>query len=550
AGRARLLGSRLARAALATALGRRDDALRAGIWQADSGTVTRPDAVRRGTRQAVDRADLALAERLARAARDAEPGGAADALLAEVLEYRGHSAEAAEVLSDVPPPGPERVRWALARAETLYWGSGEVAAAERTLDLVSGDLAEGTRTWILLFDGRCSAVLETARRLAAADSADVQAVMWALAAATAAAGFLGRAADVTAFHDQGQALAARHGEDYPWSVVQLGIARCLACLAMGELTTAWDVADEGYRRILSGPAPLMSAGWAGFRGLVEYARGRPLTAGRSLAEAVGALQDRDTVRLSGAFMAGLAAANAVGGDPAAARTWTEAAARRANGANRLFAPWAALGEAWAHAAAGVMSDAVASARTAAALARDLGLPAVEAQALYDVARLGAATDLARLDELSARLGTPFCAALATAAHGIAGADGDALCATATDFARLGHDLLAAEAATTAVPAYRQAGLAGRAAIAMERAAGLKAHCEGAATPLLGHECTAVLTRREREVALLAAKHTSRHVAERLGLSVATVNNNLARVYVKLGISTRAQLAVLMDGSGA
>ncbi|MFC4116335.1 AAA family ATPase [Nonomuraea zeae] len=554
AGRARLLGSRLARAALDTPLRRRDDALRAGIWQVESGTVTRADIVRRGARQAVDRADLALAERLARAARDAEPGGAADALLAEVLEYRGHSAEAAEVLSDVPPPGPERVRWALARAETLYWGSGEVAAAERTLDLVAagpgGDLAEGTRTWIFLFDGRCSAVLETAGRLAAADSANVQAVMWALAAATAAAGFLGRADDATAFHDQGQALAARHGEEYPWCVVQLGIARCLAGLVLGDLTTAWDVADEGYRQILSGPTPLMSAGWAGFRGLVEHAQGRPITAGRSLAEAVGALQGRDTVRLTGAFMAGLAGASAVGGDPAAARMWTEAAARRANGANRLFAPWAALGDAWTHAAAGSLSEAVRSARTAAGLARDTGLPAVESQALYDVARLGAATDLTRLDELGARLGTPFGAALATAARGLADVDGEALCAAATVFARLGHDLLAAEAATTAVHAYRQAGLTGRTAIAMERAAGFKARCEGAATPLLGQECTAVLTRREREVALLAARHSSKHVAQRLGLSVATVNNNLARVYVKLGISTRAQLAALVEGSGA
>jgi DNA-binding CsgD family transcriptional regulator len=56
----------------------------------------------------------------------------------------------------------------------------------------------------------------------------------------------------------------------------------------------------------------------------------------------------------------------------------------------------------------------------------------------------------------------------------------------------------------------------------------------------------VLSRREREVALLAVNHSSRHIAERLGLSIATVNNHLARAYGKLGVTSRAQLAGLLD----
>ncbi|GAA4928102.1 DNA-binding CsgD family transcriptional regulator [Nonomuraea thailandensis] len=52
----------------------------------------------------------------------------------------------------------------------------------------------------------------------------------------------------------------------------------------------------------------------------------------------------------------------------------------------------------------------------------------------------------------------------------------------------------------------------------------------------------------REVALLAVHHSSRAIAQRLGLSVATVNNNLARVYVKLGVGNRAQLAALLDAT--
>lgn len=62
----------------------------------------------------------------------------------------------------------------------------------------------------------------------------------------------------------------------------------------------------------------------------------------------------------------------------------------------------------------------------------------------------------------------------------------------------------------------------------------------------------VLTRREREVALMAAAgRASREIADLLGLSVRTVDNYLGRAYSKLGVSGRTQLAGLLcpDGSG-
>ncbi|GAA2211626.1 LuxR family transcriptional regulator [Nonomuraea monospora] len=551
AGRARQLWWRLAGALLETPLRRRDDLLRAALWQVEGGAVARADIVRTGARQAVDRADLALAERLARAAGQAEPCVEADALLARVLEYRGRSAEAAAVLREQPPAGDELPAWALVRAETLYWGSGDAPAAERALDLVRGlpgeDLAEGIRTWILLFDGRCAAVLEVTERLLAARSASAQSAIWATAAATAAAGFLGRAADAAAYHRRGQHLAEERRTELPWGVVELSIARSLAHLAMGELDAAWTVADEGYRQVLSGQSPMMSAGHVGLRGLVEHAQGRPDSAGRSLREAVSALDGRDTFRLTHLFLAGLAAATALGGAGDGARGWMERADATGNDANRLFAPWTVLAGAWTLAAEGRLTDATHTAAYAADLARGLGLPTVEASARYDVLRLGGNGECRRLDELDGVLRTPFSGALAAAAGGLRHGDGQVLSAAADSLVRLGQQLLAAEVATGAVRAYRQAGLAARAAMAAERAAALRAGCEGAVTPLLNHEnVTAVLTRREREVALLAVHHSSRVIAERLGLSVATVNNNLARVYGKLGVGNRARLAALLD----
>ena len=60
-----------------------------------------------------------------------------------------------------------------------------------------------------------------------------------------------------------------------------------------------------------------------------------------------------------------------------------------------------------------------------------------------------------------------------------------------------------------------------------------------------------LTPRERDVASLAASgETSKDIADRLYLSVRTVNNHLQNVYAKLGINGRRQLAgALGDESG-
>jgi DNA-binding CsgD family transcriptional regulator len=57
-----------------------------------------------------------------------------------------------------------------------------------------------------------------------------------------------------------------------------------------------------------------------------------------------------------------------------------------------------------------------------------------------------------------------------------------------------------------------------------------------------------LTDREREIAALAAAgHPSRVIADRLYLSVRTVDNHLSRIYDKLGVSKRADLASALEG---
>jgi DNA-binding CsgD family transcriptional regulator len=55
-----------------------------------------------------------------------------------------------------------------------------------------------------------------------------------------------------------------------------------------------------------------------------------------------------------------------------------------------------------------------------------------------------------------------------------------------------------------------------------------------------------LTRREREVAVLAARgRTSREIAAELHVSVRTVDNHLQNAYTKLGVSRRNDLATAL-----
>ncbi|HSS09642.1 MAG TPA: helix-turn-helix transcriptional regulator, partial [Acidimicrobiales bacterium] len=58
--------------------------------------------------------------------------------------------------------------------------------------------------------------------------------------------------------------------------------------------------------------------------------------------------------------------------------------------------------------------------------------------------------------------------------------------------------------------------------------------------------SARLTRREQEIARLAAAgHSNREIAERLVVSIRTVEGHLLRTYVKLGVQTREELTAVL-----
>ena len=111
------------------------------------------------------------------------------------------------------------------------------------------------------------------------------------------------------------------------------------------------------------------------------------------------------------------------------------------------------------------------------------------------------------------------------------------------FEGVGALLMAAEASSEASAACRRDGLDRRASTWDHRAEELRARCGGIRTPGLAHAGEGErLTRREREVADLAASGaSSKEIADRLFLSVRTVENHLQHAYTKLGVTGREQL---------
>ncbi|MFE3824860.1 LuxR C-terminal-related transcriptional regulator [Streptomyces sp. NPDC059092] len=135
-------------------------------------------------------------------------------------------------------------------------------------------------------------------------------------------------------------------------------------------------------------------------------------------------------------------------------------------------------------------------------------------------------------------------ALALSAH-----DGDALGEVSLRFDALGLLPLAAEASAQAAWAHQSSGDRRRARAAQAASAELVHRCGAEpppwAVPADGRDrgTRTGLTVREREIVTLAVSQLSnKEIADRLVLSVRTVENHLYRAYGKLGVTTRSELA--------
>ena len=126
-------------------------------------------------------------------------------------------------------------------------------------------------------------------------------------------------------------------------------------------------------------------------------------------------------------------------------------------------------------------------------------------------------------------------------------DGAAMIRVAAEFEELGARLDAADAYAAASHLLESANEHTRSVPAFSAANRLAAACGGLRTPALELAANPLpLTVREREIAnLVAAGLTNRAIADRLVISVRTVEGHLYRACGKIGASDREELAAAL-----
>jgi DNA-binding CsgD family transcriptional regulator len=145
------------------------------------------------------------------------------------------------------------------------------------------------------------------------------------------------------------------------------------------------------------------------------------------------------------------------------------------------------------------------------------------------------------------LKTPLAEAAADHARGLADHDGDLLDVVADRFTDMGAVALAADAAAQAADEHACKGNRGKEVESSTRAYRLASQ-GGLRTPAVDAAARPLpISGREREIAMLvAAGLSNRQIADRLVVSVRTVDGHLYRIFGKLGISTRDQLIHLLN----
>ncbi|MBM7848031.1 DNA-binding CsgD family transcriptional regulator [Arthrobacter roseus] len=340
-----------------------------------------------------------------------------------------------------------------------------------------------------------------------------------------------------------QLIASHRGRFLDYSdfvVVRHGMALLMAG-EWQELTAAVGEHVRSTQRgviYLGGTADLL-------KGLIHLRQGRSGTALRYLRLAVEALGQSDVAQLL-PLATGLAQYAAFfGGDEAAAQGYQrklEALAGQGSHRNSLIV--AACSAATGSLEHGVAAGIVALHGVAEA-ARELNIASVEAIALEMAFHLGDSKGLKRLAAVSGTAEGREATVINNVALAFLSEDPSRLAAVSRQSDDEGYVLLAAECLVEAAIILEGRGESRAAKALKPGIRELVARVDGTQVPrLIVHDTTTVLTAREHDIAQLARNgYSNRDIAERLNVSVRTVEGHLYRIFAKLGVARREDLSV-------
>jgi DNA-binding NarL/FixJ family response regulator len=207
----------------------------------------------------------------------------------------------------------------------------------------------------------------------------------------------------------------------------------------------------------------------------------------------------------------------------------------------------ALARAWVAAGQGAVSEAIGLLKSAAETAAVNGRFAAEVVCLQTAVQMSDRSCEARLRELEEVVEGPRAGVAARFAWAMTEDRAAELASVSEAFEALGDGVAAVDAAAQAALAYRRQDLRGSALGCVARAEAL-AERSGADTPTLRQAREPLpLTDREREIVLLLGQGLSnRDVAERLTVSVRTVEGHIYKAMAKTGTASREELAALLN----
>ena len=530
--------------------------IRRAVLTVESDLSPDPELLLTAAAAAMQLLDHRLAESLAE--RAVAVGGGPWAKIAHAMaitwQERGIEAEAVLAEQAEHASGPERTQVAILRAMNFLLILGQVASAESELALLPADdhdaqaIATALRPLIALVRGHSRTAVDMAVTAdATSPASDVAKIFLAWVFVTGL-GDLGRIDEIESAANRGYAVADKSPE-VGHLRRRLAFQETHGYRLGGELTHSDAVVARIRRDTLD--VPFEESWHSVMVGLSAMSRGALDDARRSLRDALAYLGTGGSGRMVKTFgRTWLTTVTAMAGLATDARRELEAIEWWAQDPDAcMFDPYRSLAEAWVCVAEGATSQAISIMRDAAERETRLGRPAWEVVLLQTATQFGDHTTAARLAELADQVQGPRAPAAAAHAAALAAGSGDALVEASHQYEEFGDRLAAADAAAQAVAAYQHAGLRGAAMTASATTDRLAAECQGAQTPAL-RAVTAPqpFTTRQREIISLAAQGLSnKQIADRLTMSIRSVEGHLFRASQRVGANNREQLISLLQG---
>jgi DNA-binding NarL/FixJ family response regulator len=552
--RRRSVAGELLRAAVAAGARRREDPLRLAIWHLESGESVDDGTLLTAAQFANTASDHSLAERIARSSFENSGGFHIGLEFGDAVARRGRPEEADAIFAELRSKADgerERTLLAMRQADNAFFRTGDRDQATALLDEArigvvdpaSRLMLDSQRILMLAFKPDPKTAFTEAVELIEDASAPDEAVLGVMTVLGLVALWLGDFPTVYRTTAQGLSLIEAAGHAVPDAAARILNNQFISQTYDGRVEEAVRGLGDGYQHAVTPPIDDFAHIWASNLSVALAVRGQVMDAVEMGSRAC-LLADRSDVM---GHSAGVASLQAVVAGQARDRAKVALALKHLESAPIPVAPmglWTPRAQAWHHALSGDIVQATELVTTAGEAALDDDMPLVAAWALYDAILFGRSPQpvVDHLQHIAAHTSAVTINAYADHATALAADDAGAVENVAGGFQSRGELLYAVTAYLQAGRLYQVQGKDHAELRAITHARQLDTQLP----PEVFTDTPRGLTQRETEIAAFATQGlTSSQIADRLYLSVRTVNNHLATAYTKLGVHSRDELAQVL-----